>query len=228
MARGGSRRSAVAVTALTTGPACKQRAATSLGAALDQFGRQQQAEAPHRPDTLQRSQLFLQIVPPRLGQGRDVELFHDRQGGAGGGGGQRLPAESRGMVARDESWPRRPPAPSRPLSVHRCQGLWPRSRRRVARRSAGSPTNGPSGRGPVWTSSTMNRMPALVAQLAHALEVLLAGGPDPSLTLDRLEQHGRHLGRIALSRAPESCQGTWRKPSGRGWNGSCLAGWPVA
>ncbi len=35
-------------------------------------------------------------------------------------------------------------------------------------------------------------------------------------------------GSMALVRASTSFQATCRKPSGRGWNGSCFSGWPVA
>ena len=36
------------------------------------------------------------------------------------------------------------------------------------------------------------------------------------------------VGSMAASSASRSFQATWRKPSGSGWNASCLAGWPVA
>ena len=70
---------------------------------------------------------------------------------------------------------------------------------------------------------------ALVAQLADAAEVLGVGGYDAALALHGLEQHrgDRRIDRRRRARRGRR-SATWRKPSGIGKNGSCLAGWPVA
>ncbi len=65
---------------------------------------------------------------------------------------------------------------------------------------------------------------ALVAERAHALEVLLPGRPDPSLTLDRLEQYGRHLGRHRSFESSEIPPGDVAKTVGQGLERFVLSG----
>ena len=70
---------------------------------------------------------------------------------------------------------------------------------------------------------------ALVAQPADVGQPALGRHVDPALALDGLDQHrAPPSGSTAASMASMSPRATWRKPSGRGWKGSCLAGWPVA
>ena len=49
-----------------------------------------------------------------------------------------------------------------------------------------------------------------------------------ALAEDRLDEDGGTVPSTAALRASTSPQATWRNPSGIGWNGSCLLGWPVA
>ena len=70
---------------------------------------------------------------------------------------------------------------------------------------------------------------ALVAQPAHAVEVLGRRGLHAALALHRLEQHGRDAVVDApRASASRSSNATWRNPVGSGWNVSCFCGWPVA
>ena len=228
---GGAKRSAVGVTALTTRPRSRHAAATALASRPSASSAASSSPAPRTSATPGvGQQRRCSRAPAQPGQRRCVDAAHlgdDRPCRRGRDRRSRC-RSSRGRPAGT----RRPPraGPSTPRSACRCPSPWPgvttsgshaevleaeparrcgRSRSAPRRRSSAA-----------HARRTARRMP-----WRYPVGRRVSRRPRPARARCST---AATLGSIAAASASRSPKATWRNPSGMGWNGSCLVGWPVA
>ena len=149
--------------------------------------------------------------------------------GPGRRGGQRLAAEGGGVVARLEGGGHLRLGPAGPDGHAVAEGLGHGDDVRARCPGCWWANHAPHRPRPVCTSSrTMNRMPRSSQSCRTPWKYSAVAGFTPPSPCTGSSSTAATEGSRAASRASRSSQATWRKPSGRGWNTSCLAGWPVA
>ena len=81
---------------------------------------------------------------------------------------------------------------------------------------------------PVCTSSIISSRPRSSHSARTSRRYCGSAGTTPPSPCTGSSSTAATVGSMAASSAAMSLNGTCRKPSGIGWNGSCFAGWPVA
>ncbi len=189
---GGANRSALGVTALTISPASRHRCATSRAS---NWASSSAASSNPSPRTATTPETFSSDADEQRSRAcrplRDPFPFHDREDGARGARGERLAPERRRVITRAE---RLRDVRARPARADRhtvAERLGHRDDVGADLRVLeAEPTAGASEAG-LHLVHDQQRL-ALVAQLAHRLQVLGRRGIHAAFALHRLEEHRRH------------------------------------
>ena len=212
------------VTALTTSPASRQRRGARLLACRPSARRPAAARARARWRRRERSEPVGQPRPSRARRRVDGSSLPARRGR------RRSPAVGRRRSSRDRRAEHRSDVGARPARA---------DRHAVAERLGHVTMSGPTPK--CWKpnhrpcgrarSAPRRRSAACRARrTASARRCEVAGGQalTPPSPCTGSRSTAAVDGSSARSRSSRSPNATWRKPSGSGWNSSCLAGWPVA
>ena len=193
-----------------------------------ELGGEQQAEArAPSPTPGSAARPSASRSPGRRGAGGHVVGLHLVEHRAGRGGGERLAAEGRGVVAGLERGGHLGPGPAGADGHAVAEGLGHRDD--VGHDAEVLEAEPPPGAAEAGLHLVDHEQDApLVAQPAHAGKYSAVAGFTPPSPCTGSSSTAATEGSSAASSASRSSHATWRKPSGSGWNGSCFAGCPVA